>query len=131
VASAGWEAFRGQLPPEPTAPRVSLRQDRRLSLNQAAYDLLGCPTEVVLLYSAARRAIGIRVTPENIGRRFHVRQEGDAARYVIESAPFIRYYRIDYSQLTVFETVQFEDGMLVLSLDQARRRRRGPIPYGE
>jgi hypothetical protein len=130
VSSIDWEEYGGRQFPE-TAARATIRRDRHLSLNQAAYDLLGRPTEVVLLYSAARRAIGIRVTLEDIGRRFRIRQEGDAPRYVVAAAPFLRYYRIDYSQLTIFETVQFEDDMLVLPLDQARRRGMSPTPNGE
>jgi hypothetical protein len=128
VASADWEVFRGWGASERAAPRVALRRDRSLSLNAAAYDLLGRPAEVHLLFSASRRAIGIRAALEDIGQRFHVRQERKDTRYVVEAAPFIRYYEIDHSQWTVFETVQFENDILVLPLDQARRR---PTPTGE
>jgi hypothetical protein len=129
--SVDWEVFGGWRSSEKGALRVTLRRDRRLILNTAAYDLLGRPAEVVLLYSATRRAIGIRPTSDDTGRIFRVRQEGKGTRYSVDAAPFIRYYGIDHSWLTVFEAVQLEDGILILPLEQARRRGPSPSPNGE
>jgi hypothetical protein len=130
VESADGDERRGWRVLERAAPRVTLRRDRRLSLNQAAYDLLGCPAAVALLYDASRRAIGLRAPPGDTAQHFRVQKQGTSTNYLVDAVPFIRHYGIDHSQLTVFEPVQLEEGILVLPLDQARRTGVRPTPNG-
>src|ERR671936_383525 len=82
VSSTDWEEYGGGRFPE-TAARATIRRDRRISLNQAAYDLLGQPAAVALLYSMSRRAIGLRAAGQDTVRRFPVRTWGKEGAYII------------------------------------------------
>jgi hypothetical protein len=104
------------------AARVSITRQRCISLNQAAYNLLGCPPAVVLLYAAGGMAIGLRADSEGTAYSFRVRPMGKGTNYLINATAFMRYHGIDCSRLTIFRQVAFEDGILILPFDQAYRK---------
>ena len=119
-----WEEYGGGSSPKSRSPRASITRHRRLSLNQAAYRLLGCPARVALLYDARHRAIGIRAVTQEDARAYNVRTQAKGSSYTIGTEAFIRHHMIDCSQLIVFNHVKMENDILVLELDRARRSGR-------
>ena len=127
MPSITWEEFGGGSTPKTLAAHVTITQQRYISLNQAAYDLLGCPPAVTLLYDTGGQAIGLRAASEDTAYSHPVYKRGKGPyRYMVNAAIFLRFYGIDYSQLTLFKRVDFEDGTLILRFDQAYRK--GPRP---
>jgi hypothetical protein len=122
MPSINWKEFDGSDAAKILAARVSITRQRCISLNQAAYNLLGCPPAVVLLYDAGGTAIGLRAASEDTAYSFRVQSWGTGTNYLINAVAFVRYYGIDCSRMTVFKRVAFEDGILILPLDQAYRK---------
>jgi hypothetical protein len=117
-----WKEFDRGDAAKTLAARVTITRQGYISLNQAAYDLLGRPPAVVLLYDAGGTAIGLRAASEDTAYSFRVQSWGTGTNYFINAAAFVRYYGIDCSRVTVFKRVAFEDGILILPLDQAYRK---------
>jgi hypothetical protein len=126
----GWEEYRVEISKDSVRPRVTITRHPRIHLNRAAYDLLGSPDQVLLLYDEERRAIGLRPVTNAKQHGFRVKQWNKAATYyaIMGSQRFIRHYGIDCGQLIEFSHILMEDGTMVLSLDQARRKGRA-LPH--
>jgi hypothetical protein len=123
MPSRRWEEYQGWHSRKPSVPRATITRYPRLTLNQAAYKLLGSPTQVLLLYDARHQLIGLRAAAQADPHSYCVRKQtrGGTNYIVTGSQAFIRHYRIDYRRLIVFSQVLIEDGVMVLDLDQARR----------
>lgn len=109
----GFEVFQR---PDPgvrsSGPRVSLRARGLLALNPAAYAALGSPEFAELLWSADRRAIGIRAT----GPRPHAYKIGsayDGREFHLSVRGFCKYYGVT---ATGRFTPVLEDRMLIIEL---------------
>jgi hypothetical protein len=124
VRSQDWEEYRGAGSRNPLAPRVTIIRYSQIHLNRAAYELLGCPAQVLLLYDARHRRIGLRAAPEASPYSHRVKQQtATRSTYaVLGSRPFIRHYGLECGRLIEFSHIQMEDDIMMLDLDQARRK---------
>ncbi len=113
-----WKEFpRGSQGPR-EAPRARLLRGGDMSLNHAAYALLGEPKAVVLLFDPGRRAVGLRPAPPNSPHAYPVRKQRDARSYLISTAGFCKANAIPTGQLLTFADPYLVDGLLVLELDK-------------
>jgi hypothetical protein len=137
-----WEEYRGAFSNRYLHPRVTITCYPRIHLNRAAYELLGAPAEVLLLYDRHHRAIGLRATTDASRHGYRVTQRTAAGTYyaVIGSQAFIRHYGINGDQRLEFSHILMEDQTMVLYLGQARRigprlsaapSRRGGLSWSE
>lgn len=55
-----FEVFKKSSAPVPSVPSVTIQKRGLMSLNRAAYELVGAPKAVELLWDAERRVIGMR-----------------------------------------------------------------------
>lgn len=124
-----WETFEGQQY-RATArkePRVTLGLKGTFYLNGIAYEALGAPAAVEMLYDGNRRIIGLR--PVDIKKRnaFAIKRHGKHGHYKrICAAAFCTHYRIPSRETLLFEGVDLDnDGVLLLDLGQTIRVGRG------
>lgn len=110
----GFEVFDRRAAPLVSAPFVTLQKKGPLSLNQAAYEAIGKPAAVELLYDRSNRLIGLRPTEPTNPRAYPVRAQA-ARNYLIAGQAFTKYYDIDTSVARRYE-VEVRDGMLVIDL---------------
>jgi hypothetical protein len=125
MPSISWKEFDRSDAANTLGARVTITRQGYISLNQTAYNLLGGPPAVVLLYDPGGAAIGLRAASESTAYSLRVRPRGQGTHYVINTAAFMRRYGIDYSRLIAFKRVALEDGILILPFDQAYRKGQG------
>jgi hypothetical protein len=75
VADVGFEVFKKGSAPVPKVPAVTVQRRGLISLNRAAYDLIGAPEAVELLWDAERSLIGIRATELTNPNAYPARQQ--------------------------------------------------------
>lgn len=99
--------------------RVSLHKKGNFALNKAAYDALGEPKAVILLFDKDNKAVGLKaVDPDTVRHAYSVRGQNNSKSYLIGAIAFCQHYDIDATQSKVFEP-ELVDGVLVLELDKA------------
>lgn len=110
-------------------PRLTLQKRGNFSLNEAAFERLGRPPAVVLLYDADSHAIGLKPSTKEARNAYTLRKHGERAAYVIAGVAFCKQFNIDHSKAQTFEPV-FENGVLVVELHQQTKdssKRRGGL----
>lgn len=110
-------------------PRVSLHRKGNFSLSQAAYETLGSPESVVLLYDREKRAIGFRAAKNGERHAYSVRRQKNSKSYLVGAIAFCQHYGIDASTTRIFDP-QTVNNILVIELDKGtevapRVRRNG------
>ena len=100
-------------------PRVTLDSRGVLLLNKLAYDALGMPSAVKLLYDEDRRVIGLK--PEDIRRAnaFPVKLKDKYHNRRISISPFCKHFGLDIRRTILFNEVDFNnDGVMKLELNK-------------
>lgn len=115
-----WTEFEGR-PNRRTSDeaRVTLSGRGVILLNRYAYDALGMPAAVKLLYDEDRRVIGLM--PEDIRRpnAFSVKQKDKYHNRTIHAHPFCRHFGIDVRRTVLFNEIDIDgEGMMKLSLNR-------------
>jgi hypothetical protein len=88
VIPAGFEIYRKQRAQRPREPFARLTAQGIITLNVAAYGLLGEPPAVTLLWSAADRVVGLRPASSSELDAFRVRLAGASSGRVISARSF-------------------------------------------
>jgi hypothetical protein len=114
-----FETFEKQRLSSTTEPAVTLQKKGAFSLNASAFDALGRPDAVELLYDRDERLIGMRpALPEN-PNSYPVRPVAAGSRtYVVAGMAFAKYYGIELGVARRWAG-QVRNGMLVLDLKEA------------
>jgi len=99
-------------------PMVTVQRGGNFSLNRAAYQAMGEPETVELLFDRENRFIGFRPVPSTSARGFPVRPQGKASptTFMIAGHAFAKHYEIDASTARRYG-VQMQDDILVLDLN--------------
>jgi hypothetical protein len=81
-------------------PMVTLRQDALMSVNHAAFIVLGEPEAVLLFYDRAAQVIGLHATTVDDARGYHLRKVQTSRTYILVAYAFIQHYgiRVAYTQ---------------------------------
>ena len=113
-----YEVYQRVRPPAISTPAVTVGKRGQLSLNRAAFEALGSPKAVELLYSRRERRIGIRaVDPEaaHAYRPHTAPKDHGRGPWVISGAAFMTYFNIQQEQ-TIRYTASVEGNILSISL---------------
>lgn len=113
-----FETFQKNRMPSKGQPAVTIQKRGALSLNNAAFEALGSPSFVELLYDREERLIGLRESDEATSHAYAVRGTGiNQATRVVSGKAFLAYY--DIPRETARRWIAEErDGMLVIDLKQ-------------
>ena len=91
-----WTEFQGR--PNKAGPdeaRVTLNPRGVLHLNKTAFEALGMPAAVKLMYEEDRRVIGLKPHDAKHANAFPVKQKDKWHNRVIHTASFCRHFGID------------------------------------
>ncbi len=114
-----FEVFKKASAPIPTVPSVTVQKRGLISLNRAAYALIGSPDAVELLWDADDQRIGLRPSALESPDAYPARpQTPDSSRgpILIAGNLFTRYIGLDTSSAKRW-VPQVEDGILIIDLN--------------
>lgn len=132
-----WEEFTQKSNYRAEMVRVSLNARGHFLLNQKAADALGNPESVVLLFERSSRMIGLKPSYLGVEHSYELKHQGSSQSYFLRAKSFCTYYGINVGDSIVFNDIQIDNGVLVLSLDNVtevvRRARLTdfPVQYSE
>jgi hypothetical protein len=114
---AEFETFKRGGMPSRGEPAVTIQKRGALSLNAAAYETIGSPGYVELLYDREERRIGIRASDLS-PHAYVVRGVGEnEATHVVSGKAFLNYYEIPRGVARRW-IAEEQDGILVIDLKQ-------------
>ena len=114
---ANFEVFDRRSRPVSHQPTVTLQKRGNFSLNRAAFNALGDPEAVELLYDRTERLIGMRSASLNNRLAYPVRKQQNAASYLIAGNAFNQFYGIETGSTRRWNAVMSDD-ILVVDLKQ-------------
>ena len=123
-----WQIYQGR--PNGTRVsndmRVTLGYGRTFYLNDAAYQALGCPEAVELMYDPPRAMIGMRGVDPRRRNAFPVKAHSTGRYKRISAAPFCAQFRIRVNGTVLFDAAEIgPGGVLELPVASAVRVERG------
>lgn len=101
-----------------THPYITISDGKSFNLyfNAAAYEVMGCPTRLLLYYDAANRRIGLKpigLSDDNAQFTYSVVKNKTRNHFVIGARAFIRHYNLgSHKQLALYS----EEGWFVADL---------------
>lgn len=117
-----WDVFKADIKPgKRYEPLVTLQAKGVLWFNPAAYELLGRPAAVELMFDKLNGSIGIKAVPADSPHAVAIRRANSGDSRAISAATFCVYYGIRYENSLRFRNIRLDhDGILVLDLKDAR-----------
>jgi hypothetical protein len=113
-----FETFKRNRMPSTGEPAVTIQKRGALSLNTAAYEALGSPKHVALLYDRDEQLMGMRKVNATTPHAYVVRGVGNnQATHVVSGKAFLSYYGIPRDVARRW-TAQVEEDVLVIDLKQ-------------
>jgi hypothetical protein len=99
---------------------VTLNPRGVILLNGKAYEMIGSPEAVVLLYDERYSVIGLNPATGNIRNAFPLAQKGNHSHRLIYGSGFCRRFGLNHKKTIVFKNVEVDqDGILQLDLHKA------------
>jgi hypothetical protein len=89
-----FEVFRRDMPVGGRDPVVTIRRGGGIVLNRAAFESLGSPEAVELMFDVQDRVMGIRAGSSDSKDAFPVRLARNQRSFAISGRTFIQYYDI-------------------------------------
>ena len=112
----GFEVYDKRAAVASKHPYVTIQRAGPFSFNQAAYELMGSPKAVELLYDRDTERVAFRPTAPDRPRAFPVRAQGkNAVTHMVAGQSFTKYYGIDTSVARRYAPTM-EDDLLVVDL---------------
>jgi hypothetical protein len=111
-----FEVFESIHARSPKAPRVGLSRRGYFSLNKAAYQLLGQPSRVLLLYDRERAIVGLKPADEDTPHSYKVVQQGKSQSHVIAAKAFCDHYEIAYGDEALHFRPRKEGDLLIFEV---------------
>lgn len=97
--------------------RVSLSSRGVFTLNQPTFDEMGEPDVIEFLFDRELRLIGLMPSTEDVAHAYTVRKQKANKSYLIGARAFCYHYKIQVEQTIRFNDIKFEDGVLILDLE--------------
>jgi len=118
-----FERFDKRQSPIAGSPFVTIqREGRVMTINRAAYEMLGSPEAVELLYSRENRVIGLRKVSKKEPYAFPLRPQGrkgnEPSNYLVAVQAFTKHYGIDTSVAMRYPAEIQEDDILTIPLER-------------
>ncbi len=123
-AAFNFEEFSRKSAPIGAKPYVTIQRRGAISLNRTAFEDLGKPAAVKLLYDRAQRVIGLRATDPGIEGAYPVRTQA-SSNWLIAGTAFVAHWAIDTSVAKRYEAEMAGD-VLVIDLKRDGVEVTGP-----
>lgn len=118
----------------PPMPRnrlyMSINKAHEIMINRNAYEELGSPEAVLLMYNGVTDSIAIKRVDPRETNAFPLRAKGDSGNYVVGAKPLCVKHEIKYNTTVQFLEVKIEGDAFIASLRKTRKivKRRSPDP---
>lgn len=115
----GFEVFSRSTAPRPSVPMVTVQKRGLISLNRGAYELIGSPEAVELLWDAELKLVGIRPTDPKGVNAYPARAQskaGDKGPVLVAGQLFTRYIGLDTTDARRWKP-EVRDGILCIDLN--------------
>ena len=126
-----WEIYEeGETKPFSDRVHVSINRKGVMFVNGTAFELLGRPEAVVLLFDRKEKVIGLNPAPASVKGTFRLKDHSKGRHRIINAAPFCRKFGIRIDGTSAFVQPWLDDhGILLLDLKstvpaRARRTRK-------
>lgn len=127
-----FEVYAKGSAPIATVPSLTIQKRGLISINRAAYRLLGDPVAVELMWDKERQLVGLRSVPIESPNAYPVRPQASNSTtgpLLIAGNLFTRYIGLDTTEAHRW-VPRLEDGILVVDLStpggKVHTNRRGP-----
>ena len=122
-----WQVFDKRAATASKNPLVTIQRGGHFSLNKAAYQAMGEPETVELLFDREEGLIGFRPVDATNPRGFPVRPQGknSPTTFMVAGQAFAKHYEIDASTARRYG-VEMKDGILILDLNSESVDVTGP-----
>lgn len=123
-----FEVYEKGSAPVSTIPSVTIQKRGLISVNRAAFEALGRPQGVELLWDSERRAIALRPAPLENQNAYPLRAQGSHAEkgpWLVAGTLFTQFIGLDTSQAFRW-TPTIEDGLLVIDVSKPGSRVSSP-----
>lgn len=94
-------------------------------MNKTAFEAMGSPLAVTLLYNRQRRLIALRPTDPTSPRAYPLRAQSSGATHLVAATAFTQHHQIDTTTARRYG-VQIVDHVLVIDLNQDAPEVTGP-----
>lgn len=112
-----FETFKRQRVPLSHTPEVTIQRKGIISINRPAYEALGEPEAVELLYDRERRLVGLRKVDVGVPYGYQLRSLGRGSTWLVSGMAFANYYGID-TRTSLRRQARIDDGMVVIDLNE-------------
>jgi hypothetical protein len=114
----GFETFHRPTAPVSGEPSITIQSRGNLGLNAAAYEALGEPESVVLLFNRAKRVIALRAVDPHVPEAYPVSRQGQANSWTISGRAFLKEYGIPIGEARRYRASPLGDDVLTVDLNQ-------------
>jgi hypothetical protein len=122
----GFETYDKRRASASKHPYVTIQRKGPFSFNRAAFELMGTPKAVELLYDREKERVGFRSASPDRPQAFPVRAQGqNSVTHIVAGQSFTNHYGIDTSVARRYP-VRMEDEILVLDLHGDSVEATGP-----
>lgn len=123
-----WRTLDRRARPTPGRPTVGIQANKgNLSLNREAFEALGSPEAVEILYDPEEQLIGLKPTQPN-ARNYALHKQGVSNTWLVPGKALAQAMELDTSIARRYD-VTIEDGVLVIDLKHdGTPAGVGPIP---
>lgn len=112
-----FETFKRQRAPLTTEPAITIQKRGTFSLNAPAFEALGSPEYLELLYDRDERLIGLRKADAHVPHAYVVRPLGNGTTQMVSGTAFLAFYGIEFDAARRW-IGRLQDDMLVIDLKE-------------
>ncbi len=113
----GFEVYEKQRTSPGSPPQVTVQSRGIFSLNPSAYDALGRPKFVELLYSKERTAVAIRAAASESAAAYQVRTANNGGVFNVAGRAFMVYHNIHLPESRRYTPQHAADGVIIVGLE--------------
>jgi hypothetical protein len=114
-----FQVFDKRAVPISGEPMITLQRKGPISINKVAFQAMGEPSYVELLYDPDERIIGFRPVKEQLTHAYPVRRQGQTGNtWLIAGHAFVKFYGIPNEVSTRYAAEMFDD---VLGVDLKKK----------
>lgn len=121
----GYEEFDKKAAPPGIAPFVTIQRRGLMSLNRVAFEAMGSPEAVTLLFHSEKRSIAIRPAHPTNPRAYPIRPQTSGGTRLLAGTAFSKRHDIDTRVARRYQ-VEVRDKILLIDLDQDAPEVTGP-----
>jgi hypothetical protein len=95
VSNSGWTLFDRKSQPKTREPRITLQASGNFSFNEAAYNALGRPEFIEMLYHEGKQLIGFRAASEKSAHAYPIAPQANARTFQTSGRAFCAAFGIE------------------------------------